>query len=304
MFGVSRERVRQIIEDGSLGDCKDVDRSGNAWAIGRDTTKKFLEARGIHFSKTIATIASMKGGIGKTTLTATVAVRAANLGASVLIVDLDPEACATNYLSKDPITSEVPVFVDIVAKNKPLSSAIIKTKYDGIDIVPSSLRNHQIDQLASNQNPKKLIKDKLKGLNYDIVFLELPPSWTAATRSAYLAADLIILPCTPNVFALESVALTIESVDKLASDYDCPERNYRVLMNQFNTNRAASQQVLGTLISNFGDRVYPVYIKESADINNATNAGQTVYESKSSKEIKKDFSELTARIFGLEVANG
>ena len=304
VVGVTRERVRQIIEDGSLGKCEDIDRAGNAWEIGRKTTRNLLESRGIHFTKMIVAIASMKGGIGKTTITSTVAVRAANLGAKVLIIDLDPEACATNYMLSEPIETDVPVFVDLVTKNKPLKSAILKTKYEGVDILPSALRNHQIDQVTSNQNPKKLIKDKTKDLDYDLIFLELPPSWTSATRSAYLTADLIVLPCTPNVFSLESVVLTIESVDKLAAEYDCPERNYRILMNQFNSNRAASQTILGALISNFGDLVYPVYIKESADINNATNAGQTIYDAKASKDIRKDFSNLTMRICGLGVLDG
>jgi chromosome partitioning protein len=302
VLGITRERVRQLIEDGTVGKCDDdIDKSGNAWAIGRKTTRKLLESRGIMYKKMTVVIASIKGGIGKTTITSTVAVRAASLGANVLVIDLDPEACATNYLLNEQIDPEAPVFVDIVTKNKSLKSAIVKTKYEGLDLLPSALRNHQVDQITANQNPKKLIKDRLKDVNYDIIFMELPPSWTSATRSAYLAADLIVIPCTPNVFSLESVALTIESVDRLAVEYDCPERNYRVLMNQFSNNKSSSQQILGALISNYGDKVYPVQIKDSADINNAINAGLSIYDARSSKETKNDFNNLTTRICGLGV---
>ena len=121
VVGITRERVRQILDGGTLGKCDDVDRGSSLWSVGRKTCRKFLESRGVKFRKMIVVIASMKGGIGKTLITSTVAVRASNMGAKVLIIDLDPEACATNYLLEEPVESDALVFVDIVAKNKNMS---------------------------------------------------------------------------------------------------------------------------------------------------------------------------------------
>ena len=72
-------------------------------------------------------------------------------------------------------------------------------------------------------------------------------------------------------------------------------------MNQYNSKRIASQQVLETLMDNFGSKVLPIQIKQTAEIENAMNAGLTIYETKSSRSIRDSFNDLTTLICGLEL---
>ena len=248
------------------------------------------------------TFAALKGGIGKTTISTNVAVRASSLGAKVLLIDLDPESCATNQLANmDGI--EPVIFADILRDGLDIKKAIIPSNYKGLDIVPSALRNHHSEKFLANSNPKKIIKDKLEGLNYNLILLELPPSFTSLTGSAYLAADLVVLPCTPSVYSLESVALTIEAINSLAHEFEVPQREFKILMNEYNSTRVASQQITKVLLDTYKSMVFPFYIKESSDVGNATNAGRSIFEVKCSKAIREDFHELVMQVLPIsEVA--
>lgn len=248
----------------------------------------------------VITFAALKGGIGKTTLSVNVAFRAASSGAKVLVVDLDPEACATNTLvDEEWDVSSATTFFDIVKSGeKDISRAIIPSKYPNLDLIASSLINHQAEKFLHKANPRKAVREKLEPLRYQYIFLELPPSFTTLTGSAYLAADLIVIPCTPNIYSLESVALTMRAIDELSDEFDCPQRNYRVLMNQYNAKRVASQEVAQTLAKLYAQQVLPFQIRESAEIANATNAGLTVFEARVSPSLRDDFDRLTQHVCG------
>ena len=54
-----------------------------------------------HRAKVIA-VANQKGGVGKTTTTVTLAAALTRLGNRVLVMDLDPHACASVHLRYYP----------------------------------------------------------------------------------------------------------------------------------------------------------------------------------------------------------
>ena len=304
ILGISKERVKQLVQKKMEEDDRINVVTGTIWKLGPEICRKLLEERGFKFpKKKIVSIAALKGGVGKSTLTLHTAVGAAKaFGIKTLCIDLDPEACLTNSLMKeDENLDEIRVFYDSLKENIDLNKIIIESKHENLYLIPSSLRNHKAEKSVIGTNPKKLIKEKISNLDFELIFLELPPSFSTLTGSAYLSSDLIILPCTPSIYALESISLTIEAIDSLANEFEVSEKKYKILMNQYNSKRIASQQVLETLMDNFGSKVLPIQIKQTAEIENAMNAGLTIYETKSSRSIRDSFNDLTTLICGLEL---
>jgi chromosome partitioning protein len=307
LLGLSSERVKQLcLEKLETNPNFGVD-TGPLWKVAPSAARELIEERGKHFKENFAvTFASLKGGIGKTTLSVNVACRASSLGAKVLLIDIDPEACATNQLLKNispEAKAKLPILKDVFKENLGLKEAIVKSDYPFLDLIPSSLKNSMCEKIVASSNPKRLIRDRLeqiKSEGYNLILLELPPSYSTLVGSAYLAADLIIMPCTPSIYSLESVALTIEAVDNLAAEFECPAKNYKILMNQYSPGRVASQEVLDALIDSYKSTVLPIKIRDSADIANATNAGKSVFEVTCSKTVRQDFQDLTQWICGLQ----
>ena len=116
--------------------------------------------------KTIALIAQ-KGGTGKTTLALSLAVAAELTSKVAVIIDLDPQATACNWA--DRRKADTPIVVD--AQPTRLPKALEKARQGGVDltIIDTSARSEQ--------------------------------SALAAAKSA----DLIIIPCRPQIYDLETV---------------------------------------------------------------------------------------------------
>lgn len=257
--------------------------------------KQLTTKLGHSYTKRILTIAALKGGIGKTFLSLQVAVRASMKGAKVLIIDLDPEACATNsLLTEEQVsgTGKITIF-DLLADRYLPQAAIIPTKYVGLDIIPASLKVSKADKFLSSTQSLWSLKKIVDSLNYDYIFFELPPSFSNLSTAAYLATDLMVVPCTPSIYSLESVELTIKALLELREQFSLPPIPYKIVLNMFNANRSASQDTLILLQDEYGDNLLPWLIRESAEIQNATNAGLTLFECKCNKELKQNLDALT-----------
>ena len=119
--------------------------------------------------KTIALIAQ-KGGTGKTTMALCLAVAAEQDGLSTLIVDLDPQATACNW--GDRRQSESPLV---------------------IDAQPARM-------------PQALERARSGGIN--LVVIDTPARSEQAALAAAELADLILIPCRPQRFDLETIGNT------------------------------------------------------------------------------------------------
>ena len=122
---------------------------------------------------TIAFLAQ-KGGTGKTTLALSLAVAATRTGLTVLVIDLDPQATACNW--SDRRVQDTPLVID--AQPGRLPAALEKAKQGGVDLV-------LIDTPARSEQPA-----------------------LAAAKSA----DLVLIPCRPQAYDLETIPNTQELI--------------------------------------------------------------------------------------------
>ena len=123
----------------------------------------------------IIAIANQKGGVGKSLLTFNIAVNMANRGAKVLIIDLDPEACITNLIINPRAEDQsfATVF-EVLKHDLQFKDVIEPSNYEGIDIVGCRGVARRAERLVSDQNPKKILKDKMEGLDkYDLILLDI-----------------------------------------------------------------------------------------------------------------------------------
>ena len=122
----------------------------------------------------VIAIVAQKGGAGKTTLAVSLAVAAERSGSSVAIVDLDPQASASNWGDRRETDSPVVVSAQPARLGHVLSAA--------------------------------------KDQGADLLLIDTPPRAEQAAMAAARAADLILIPCRPAIYDLETVATTVELI--------------------------------------------------------------------------------------------
>ena len=155
--------------------------------------------------RTIAVV-NQKGGVGKTTTAVNLTAALHDLGLKTLLCDFDPQANGTSGLGVDKRKAKHSVY-DVIINGIPARDAIVHTKFG--DVLPSSAdlagaaveligmesREHQLEKALAQ------VKD-----DYDVIFIDCPPSLEMLTLNGLCAADSILVPVQCEDFALEGLS--------------------------------------------------------------------------------------------------
>ena len=294
LIEVTPVRIKQILKEKPSLKHERGEGTYGVIRIPNSTVRYILNSKQKTFRKTIATIGMEKGGVGKSLLTCNVAINLSLNGCRVLIVDLDPEASATNLLIPENADfTNLKSIYEVFKHDLPLKKIIAKTRYEGLDIVPCRGKARRVDRLVSDLNPKNLLKDKMEGLDkYDLIMFEIPPTFSKIISSAYLTSDLVVMPTFPDAWSIESIQLTIDDITEDAKTFEASTPEIRVLMNKFNPSRTASKEAWEQLINTYKNLVLPFQIKDSADLQNSVNNGLSVFETKCMREVREIIKTL------------
>lgn len=108
----------------------------------------------------VIAVCNTKGGVGKTTLTASLAVRAAKESKRVALVDLDPQASLTAWAQR---------------RGAPDNPAVLRD----VDTASEAV-------------------ERLEQTGWDWVFIDTPPAFLQLLQDAIAAADFVIVPMKPS----------------------------------------------------------------------------------------------------------
>ena len=156
-------------------------------------------------AKTIAVV-NQKGGVGKTTTAVNLTAALHDLGVRVLLCDFDPQANATSGMGVDKRNIKHSIY-DVIINNVPAEKAIVKTKYG--DVLPSSadLAGAAVELIGAEQREHQLAKALTPvKTDYDVIFIDCPPSLELLTLNGLCAADSILVPVQCEYFALEGLS--------------------------------------------------------------------------------------------------
>lgn len=155
--------------------------------------------------RTIAVV-NQKGGVGKTTTAVNLTAALHDLGLKVLLCDFDPQANATSGLGVDKRKIKHSVY-DVVINNVSVKDAVVNTKYG--DVLPSSadLAGAAVELISADYREHQLEKalENIKA-DYDVIFIDCPPSLEMLTLNGLCAADSILVPVQCEYFALEGLS--------------------------------------------------------------------------------------------------
>ncbi len=148
---------------------------------------------------------NLKGGVGKTASCVNLAYLAAKDGFKTLLWDIDPQGSTTFYYKVKP--KDAHGIKSLISKDANLESAILSTEYENLEIIGSdnSIKSFDI-MMEEMKGQKNRLKGILKQLEkeYDFVFIDCPPGFSALSENIFNAADVVLMPIIPTTLSIRT----------------------------------------------------------------------------------------------------
>lgn len=212
----------------------------------------------------IRALFNKKGGVGKSSLTCNLAAISAAKGLKTLVLDLDTQCNASQYLltgfnydadiqSLDQISQTMADFyeqtITFHLRKKPTVEFIGSTGFDNLDIIPSS---PQLDLLQVKLESRHKIYKLREGLaelkdEYDRIYIDTAPALNFYSLSALIAADRCLIPMDCDDFSRRAIYDMMAHLQEIKEDHNPKLEVEGIIANQFMARAKVPQQIIGEL---------------------------------------------------------
>jgi chromosome partitioning protein len=246
---------------------------------------------------TTLAIANQKGGVAKTTTVASVGAALAELGHSVLLVDLDAQSCLTFSLGIDPEDLEVSVHQVLTQGVDP--TEVIVTTEDGVDLMPSTIELARAEaELLTRTGREHVIKTMIETLEeegsaYDWVLLDCPPSLGVMTVAALTAADGVLIPLQCETLSHRGVGQLLDTVHDVRRFTNRGLEVWGVLPTLYDGRTNHARTVLETISETYDLEVVEPPIPKTIKFAEAPAAGRSILATSRSSRGAQAYREAT-----------
>ncbi|KPL79803.1 cell division inhibitor MinD [Ornatilinea apprima] len=240
---------------------------------------------------TVITISSGKGGVGKTTTTANLALALAANGKKVVCIDgdiglrnLDVVMGLENRIVYD--------LVDVVEGRCRLRQAMIRDKhYEDLFLIPAAQTRDK-----SSVSPSDMVRlcDELRD-EMDFILIDSPAGIERGFRNAVAPADKVLVVTNPEVSA-------VRDADRIIGLVEAEEKGpARLIINRLNPNMVKRGDMLNAedIVELLAIEVIGI-VPEDENVIVSTNRGQPIVTNPKSKA-GQAFRNIALRLLGQQV---
>jgi chromosome partitioning protein len=271
----------------------------------------------------------MKGGVGKTTIAVNIAGALAKLrNKRVLLVDLDPQYNATQYLvdverKPDFVNGKSPTVFDILSqgqvaipdlltgKPSPQSpgkdvklSDVARTLFSKdsgrLDLIPGTI--HLIRLELARWGIEHQLENFLHDISeaYDFVFVDCPPTFGVYLLSGFLACDHYVIPVKPDFLSVLGITLLEEVIRAYSKAYRKEAKPLGVVFTMVRKTREMDRVRDLITSTSAGKRyIFDHFLSYSTYAAEATRVNKMLFEYSKAWKNGQQIIEITDELLGL-----
>ncbi len=251
----------------------------------------------------VLSIANQKGGVGKTTTALSLGGAFSAMGKRVLVMDMDPHACASIHMAfySEKMACTVR---DIFAHKGSLDPEQVVIKADEgrpFDFIPSHVRLSDLESELSEATGKGVIlRNWLQEAkkNYDFVIIDCPPQTGIILINSLVASDVVIIPIQTDFLALHGLKLIFDTIRTLNRALKTPV-DFRALATMYDRRASACRRVLNLLRKKMGTRLFETVINTDTKFRESSARGMVISNYAPESRGAKEYELLAKEVLSL-----
>lgn len=221
----------------------------------------------------IIAVVNQKGGVGKTTTAVNLTAALAEAGKKVLLCDFDPQANATSGLGIDKRRIKHSIYDVIINGLHPLD-VVVETKFGDVLPATADLAGAGVELIAM-ENSSHCLRKALEKVRdqYDVIFIDCPPSLELLTLNGLTAADSILVPVQCEYYALEGLTDLMTTLRLVKKRMNPTLEIFGVALTMFDGRTNFSTQVAQEVRRHFPGKVFAAVIPRNVRLAEAPSHG-------------------------------
>lgn len=261
----------------------------------------------------VLSISSLKGGVGKTSVTLGLASAAQSRGIPTLVVDMDPQADASTGLDV-PISTPLDI-ADVLAapKSKLAREAMVPSGWTDkgssrLDVIPGSPRAAEFDRPSLSERYLKRLRDALDRVSdvYRLVIIDCPPSLNGLTRTAWTASNRVLVVTEPGLFSVAAADRALRASDELRKRTAKELQPLGIVLNRVRPSSREHSFRINELKDMFGPLVINPPLPERTVLQQAQGSARPVHQwpGRPASELARAFDKILDRALRSENIRG
>lgn len=244
----------------------------------------------------VLAFANQKGGVGKTTSVHSIGDALHERGYSVLMIDLDPQACLTFAAGSAPDELDGTLHDVFTQRSKPDDVLVRRA---GPDLLPSSIDLAGAEvHLLTKTGREHVLARAIAPLvpDYDVVLIDCAPALGVLTINGLTAADYVVIPFQADTLSHRGVGQLLETVDDVRSFTNEDLRVLGGIATMFDGRTRLSHSVLAEMTREHRVEVLDPPVPKSVRVAEAPGAGISVLAHASSSKPAMAYRELARHV--------
>jgi chromosome partitioning protein len=313
ILGISKESLLALERDGSIS-AADRDEYGNRFYTAEqlEAVRDVAGVRPVVASPPrVLAVFNMKGGVGKSTISANLAVTLAEKGLRVLALDADPQGHLTTSLGEEPSAFPITLMQMLIPDRQGVAIPVTEARkeiFPNLHLVPANLSMCAMNLLLFQQPEREYrLRRAIEGIRgvgaYDLVIVDSPPSYDITSLNILLGTDLVLAPVKldgNSFYGLEYLFDTIRDVKRVYR-YTIP--TVIIVPNHYNGSYSVSRQILQGLRTNYSSYLARTVVRQDVNFDKANALRQSIFSIAPSCKGSKDVHSLALEIIEMVTRN-
>jgi chromosome partitioning protein len=249
----------------------------------------------------VISVASQKGGVGKTSTAISLAAGLAHKGKKTLLIDIDSQANSSKVLIPNYVTLKAEDTIHrTILQNNPLP--VHSSSLPLLDVVPAHilLSNTDVELTTAIDHREARLKNQLDAIKaqYEYVLIDCPPALSWLTLNAFTASDKVIVVVSPGYFELDSIVQISKTITNVRQYFNPAIQlmGFLFTMSDSTINTKTSLQILR---QSYTDSVFKNIVPRNTDIRDAHFNRKDIFSYAPQSKSAEAYTRLLAELFNV-----